>query len=285
MLTVEVDRTLLRSEAELLWRDVDVVDHAASLPADRPLMIVCEGERVAIVDKIAPHDIIGFRMAARSYPTTGGVLRSKGIRNRAQVFGYLAGNPLLRRASCRSCSGAADFPRQHAGLADFAQVLSDRLKTICPDQWSANAAAVADVEPEWLLPGGLWTSGVLNATSALPYHRDRNNFDAWSAMPVVRRGVTGGRLHFPELSHDGQPLVAPCDDGDVLFFNGQEWMHGVTPMKRRMTDGYRFSAVYYPVRKMANCLPLAAELKRGNDRRTANEVDLIERQRAQGNLQ
>ena len=58
----------------------------------------------------------------------------------------------------------------------------------------------------------------------------------------------------------------------------------MTPMAKRMADGYRISAVYYPVKNMARCLPPDEERAAAQARRTANEDSLLERQRAQGSL-
>jgi hypothetical protein len=157
------------------------------------------------------------------------------------------------------------------------------LKVSVPEQYDINTSLVSEVNPAWLMPGGLWTSGVLNETSQLPYHRDRNNFvGSWSAMPTIRRNARGGYLHFPELEVDGAPAVAACADGDVLLFNGQRWMHGVTPIEKTAKDGYRFSSVYYAVHRMRHCLDPEANLLRAQEARTRNEDTLLDRQRKTG---
>jgi hypothetical protein len=115
--------------------------------------------------------------------------------------------------------------------------------------------------------------------SPLPYHYDANNLDAWSAMPVIRRGVRGGHLHVPEY---GQ--VIACRDGDTVYFAGYNLMHGVTPLRRQDTDGYRLSAVYYAVRDLTRCLPPAEEFQQAQQKRVQREEGLLDRQRAAGLL-
>lgn len=284
---VLVSRAMEPDEALGLWRDTSP---AAALPtpelrAGRPTRIVLDGETIAVIDRLPESTLATLRWAVRRWDesvTSGGVMRSKGLRNRAGVFGFLAANPIMQRPACGQCGGSRAEPAAHMVLCSTAEVLAARLAELAPEQYAVSERAIEPVHPSWRLPGGLWTSGVVNSSSALPYHRDRNNFDAWSAMPVVRRGVRGGHLSLPELAVGGQPLVLPCGDGDVVYFNGQAWMHGVTPITRRDDDGYRFSVVYYPVRKMANCLPPAEEVARANHRRTTVERDLIERQRKAG---
>jgi hypothetical protein len=126
------------------------------------------------------------------------------------------------------------------------------------------------VLPDWrLTEASLWTSGVINKESSLPYHRDGNNFDAWSVMPVVRRGVRGGHLHLPEFD-----MVVPCRDGYSVMFYGKRIVHGVTPMAKTMPDAYRVSVVYYALRGLKNCHTYAEETAYAARRRTERETEL-----------
>lgn len=117
-----------------------------------------------------------------------------------------------------------------------------------------------------------WTSGVLNRTSGLAYHTDRNNFPGtWSAMVCVRRGIRGGHLRLPAYD-----LVVPCSDGQVVYFPGSTILHGVTPFTRAGDDAYRFTAVYYAVSGMRHCLPATVELLRARAARTDREDSIAE---------
>lgn len=280
---------VLEEDAALeMWRDTtaesDLTPNLISEPDTITIVETDDGPQVALGR--LPRQVRGeYRRAIRGYPMGAGVVRAAGIRNRAQVFGNLSRQPVLGRMACCASSGALSHPDEHQVIVAAAAFLASMLKVAVPEQYEFNQEVVSEVRPEWLLPGGLWTSGVINDTSVFPYHRDRNNFPgAWSAMPVIRRHTRGGHLHFPELEIEGQPAVAACGDGDVLLFNGQRWMHGVTPIERTQSDGYRMSAVYYPVRKMKNCLEPQEELRQAQIARTHNEDTLLERQRASGTL-
>ena len=48
-------------------------------------------------------------------------------------------------------------------------------------------------------------------------------------------------------------------------------MHGVTPMKPRSKDGYRYSIVYYALRGMKDCFTFAVETAKGAENRTKRE--------------
>lgn len=286
---VEATQVMGEDEALALWRSDTMpveVDPSIRVSGVDAVVIEVDGEPEIVVARYPADQIPHLRRALLDYPCGAGVVRSAGIRTRSQVFGFLGHNPVLQRNTCMVSTHAVHHPAEHATICAAASTLADLLAEILPDRALLGRAAVADVLPDWLLPGGLWTSGVVNRSSQFPYHRDRNNFDAWSAMPVFRRAMRGGALHFPELTVDGVPLAAECADGDVLFFNGQRWMHGVTPMrpKPHTRDGYRISAVYYPVRAMARCLPAAEEYARAQARRTEVEDTLLDRQRADGIL-
>lgn len=224
-------------------------------------------------------DLAAFRKAVLNYPCDTTTRRAAGIRNQSRVFGFISRSPVLRRAACSHCNGAIEHPEAHQGIVAAAESLAATLTKHLPEVAAEQLEQLSQVLPEWKMPGGMWTSGVVNKTSNLAYHYDRNNFDAWSAMPVVRRHTRGGHLHIPRLN-----AVLKLNDGDVLFFNGQNWVHGVTPISLLRGDAYRYSCVFYPVKKMKQCLPWEDELAHAKQWRTDNEQTLIERQRANGML-
>ena len=144
------------------------------------------------------------------------------------------------------------------------------MKAIAPEIHEKDQAVVSAVHEDWrIVPGSLWTSGNVNLSSALPYHRDRANFETWSGMPVIRRGMRGGRLDVPESG-----VTLPCRDGWVVFFNGNKLVHGVTPMKPLDDNAYRYSVVHYALRGMKDCHSAALEQIEAAKRRTAREAGM-----------
>lgn len=269
-----------------LAHDPDVGNSEALIRTNAPVMEPThEGPLLARTEDGAPAfallpyagDLAELRKAIMNYPCDSTTRRAAGIRNQSRVFGFISRSPVLRRAACSACNGAIEYPEAHAGIVNAATTLAQMLTEAFPEVAAAQRETLEAVQPEWRLPGGMWTSGVLNKTSNLAYHYDRNNFDAWSAMPVVRRHTRGGHLHIPRLN-----VVLKLNDGDVLFFNGQEWVHGVTPIEMLKPDAYRYSCVYYPVKKMKQCLPWEEEIAHAQAWRTKNEADLIKRQRENG---
>jgi hypothetical protein len=144
------------------------------------------------------------------------------------------------------------------------------MRKIAPEVYDNDKVETNAVADEWRISeDSLWTSGVINKTSTLPYHYDGNNFDMWSAMPVVRRGIRGGALSMPEYG-----VTVECRDGWVLFFPGYRYLHGVTPIAHVTKDAYRYSVVYYCLRGMKDCFTYAVEQAEARKKRTQREVGL-----------
>jgi hypothetical protein len=202
------------------------------------------------------------------------VARSKNYRSYSRTFGYSPRRPVMGREACHVTSLTRDFPHVAALLERYADQFSDWISAVDPAIVRAGQAALAEVLPDWRLGDAqLWTSGVINDTAQLPYHRDGFNFPTWSAMPVVRRGTRGGHLHLPEYG-----LVVPCADATVTYFEGHRLVHGVTPITRvKPGEGYRISVVYYALRGMKTCREHAEETSYGLTARTQREQEMAAR--------
>lgn len=208
-------------------------------------------------------------------------LRSEGrmssIRYAHRTFGYRCRQPLRRRETCSSANLEVDAPALNAALVEMTRHVEGIYAAHAPDAYAHHEATVtAAVHPDWRINAGVFTSGIINETAALPYHVDRNNLaGCWSAMLVVRRYLRGGYLHVP--AYDSW---FGCDDGHLLIFNGTETLHGVTPFRYRATPtgapAYRYSMVWYALNNMKACLPVAEELEWGNAHRSNREVERLD---------
>lgn len=199
--------------------------------------------------------------------------RANNYASRSTTFGYAPRRPLLGREGCASSAIDRDRPEVQAILNELADECARALRDFAPNIVAEDEAATSEVLPEWRMgEEKLWTSGVINDTSQLPYHRDNFNFPAWSAMPVLRRGTSGGMLHLPEYN-----LVIPCQDGYAVYFKGKELVHGVTPIHKRQPDGYRFSIVFYALRGMKDCFTHAVETRYAQRKRSERERDMARR--------
>lgn len=199
--------------------------------------------------------------------TYGETLRvERGIRNVSRTFGYAPRRPVHGREGCRSARLWAESPEGHAVLVAFAHRLQDMLTEMFPQVTEHDRDVMGAVADEWKLGETTWTSGVVNKSSSLPYHRDAFNFECWTAMPVLRRHMRGGYLHIPEYD-----VTIASRDGWAVFFPGYDLVHGVTPMRPVRPDGYRYSVVYYALRGMKNCFEHAVETAYALRKRTERE--------------
>jgi hypothetical protein len=220
-----------------------------------------------------PQDIVPeLRAAVREvrYSSSGVTRQQLGIENHSRTFGMAPRKPFQTREACRPTALSYEQPDIHKVLERTADRLSQIMREIAPDIYDKDKAETAEVADEWRISeDSLWTSGVINKTSTLPYHYDGNNFDMWSAMPVIRRGTRGGALSIPEYN-----VVIECRDGWVLFFPGFRLLHGVTPIAHVSKDAYRYTVVYYCLRGMKDCFTYAVEQAEARKRRTEREVGL-----------
>jgi len=257
-----VDQEVVHHEPDPVLRGDTVVDSATNLP-------------IMFVGGYAG-DLGEYRRAMREVKF-GLNNRASGMKNVNTNFGFTGRTPVLRRAACSICTFAHKQPKVHAVVERAASPIWETFEDALPEQAHFTRNAALGVGDDWRMAGTPWTSGVINETSALYYHFDRNNFaGSWSAMIVVRRDARGGHLHLPEYN-----LTIDCRDGDVIYFPGSQILHGVTPIARNK-NGYRISAVYYSVSKMSKCLPVEEELKWAQRQRTTQAENLMDRQRKNG---
>jgi hypothetical protein len=250
-----------------------------SVPASEPnvtrAMVAADADTGSPVFAYLPlGDVAPLRRAVLALNYSGrSTVRANGTRNASRVFGWAPRRPVYRREGCGPSGIAGEQPVQHQLICDYSDTLAALLERIDPRLREQSERAVSAVEPEWRLgESKLWTSGVINQTSVLPFHRDAYNFPAWSAMPVLRRGVDGGFLRIPEYG-----ATIACRDGWGVFFAGYDLLHGVTPMRLRRPDGYRYSVVYYALKGMKDCFTAAVEAGYARKRRTEREQEIAKR--------
>lgn len=203
----------------------------------------------------------------------GHTTRASGLQNASRTFGNAPRKPVYGRDGCKQTKLADESPAEHQELENWADRLEEMLAEIAPGVAKRDRETLDAVNVDWRIgAGSLWTSGVINRSSRLPYHRDGFNFPTWSAMPVLRRKMDGGYLSIPEYD-----ITCACRDGYALFFAGHELVHGVTPMQATASDGYRYSVVYYALRGMKDCFTYAVETAHAKRKRTEREREMARR--------
>ena len=237
------------------------------------------GEFLFMVSRF-PGDLETYRQAVLGLKMST-VIRSKTYRSASVVFGYKAPRPAMKREGCTASSLSASQPYNHTVIENVAKELEAFLILHFPERHENWMKEVEGVESDWRLNGdSLWTSGVVNKTTQLPYHRDRNNFPVISAMPWLVSGVLGGHLHLPKYDK-----TIKCQDGMVVWFVGRNVTHGVTEILSAKPTDYRFSIVYYSLLGIKDCATAAIEVGLARERRTAREQkirDDIVREQSEG---
>lgn len=268
---IKVQRKFTRDEIKA-QKGVDVPELEANITG-AGIYVDAETNEPFLVYMPLPEDLVPeLRRAVRNikYSSSGVTRQSTGVENHSRTFGMAPRKPFQTREACRPTALSYEQPEEHDVLVKTADVLADVIRKIAPEVYEKDVLETSEVDEEWRISErSLWTSGVINKTSTLPYHFDGNNFDMWSAMPVIRRGTRGGYLNIPEFD-----ATIECRDGWVLFFPGFRLLHGVTPIAHVQKDSYRYTVVYYCLRGMKDCFSYAVEQKEARKRRTEREVGL-----------
>jgi len=197
--------------------------------------------------------------------TTGS--RTQGLTTTSRTFGWRP-RLLLRADYCSLSVLARESPKPHAAVCALAEAASRMYYKVNPRLFKEHEHETRTrVRPEYVLPGGVFTSGIINRDSQLRYHHDAGNFaDVWSAMIGFKDGVQGGHLAVPEYG-----LGFEIADGSLFLFDGQGLMHGVTPFMKQRPSGYRFTVVYYSLYQMWKCKTIGEELERIRKVKTKRE--------------
>jgi hypothetical protein len=184
--------------------------------------------------------------------------RTSGLATNSRVFGYQP-RITIRRDYCCATALATEAPGPHSVIAGWGETAARYAEQVDPRGMEAQRAMLESrVKPCWRLPGGAYTSGIVNLNNPLAYHRDQGNFDGcWSAMVVFARDLEGGLLNLPELG-----VAFRFSHASIITFDGARWLHGVTPIRHRSAAAYRYSIVWYALKGMANCMTPAEELSR-----------------------
>lgn len=208
---------------------------------------------------------INMKMKTNKTDGAKGQGRLSGIRYPSRVFGFSAPKPLRRRWACSPTLLTRDYPELADILDKFTKLNWEMFMKYAPEQAAQHKQMIDEqIKDDWKIAKLPFTSGVINNTAALPYHRDSGNVaGSWSAMLALRKGVEGGALHLPEYD-----FTFGIPNGSITLFDGQGTWHGVTPLVRAKNDGYRFTLVWYAIKEMCKCLSMEEEATEAKKRAT-----------------
>lgn len=205
--------------------------------------------------------------------------RSNGLKTTSRIFGYMP-RVAFRNDFCSSTSLATEQPREHAAICNYGKQLAKLYSDFSEETYQKHLETTeSKVLEEYRIPETPFTSGIINKNNPLKYHFDSGNFkNVYSCMVVFKHKVKGGYLSMPEYN-----IGFECAHNTAMMFDGQESLHGVTPIKRESEMSRRYSIVYYSLRQIWNCLPLDEEIARLRNRKyevANNRLSDIERIKA-----
>lgn len=178
--------------------------------------------------------------------------RLSGLAVTHRTFGYQPPQPIRKRYACSRSQFNSKYPEAMEVLTQFCTVAEGVLRNFATDVADSTAKVVADrIAPAWRINGTPWTSGIINYTAALPYHRDQGNVrGSWSAMLGARHHVTGGYLHLVDYD-----TYLNIGHGSISIFDGQSVVHGVTPFEATGLNPMRVTVVTYSKLECSKCHP------------------------------
>lgn len=236
----------------------------ATLVTD-PVTIMDGNEVKVVYDKI-PFDVEKYRDAVLRIKYQESE-RTAGLKTVSRIFGYSPRNT-LRKDFCSTTSLSGDHPEEHDLICELGEKIAAHYLATAPDVYLSHKQVAGEkLRTEWMIPGTPFTSGIINKNNPLKYHFDTGNFkQVFSCMVAFKKGCEGGHLSLPEYD-----LGLEIGDATVLLFDGQEILHGVTPFKLLEEDGYRYTVVFYSLRRMWQCLTVTDEVARIRNVKTERE--------------
>jgi hypothetical protein len=184
--------------------------------------------------------------------------RSSGLISYSRVFGF---NPrhAIRRDYCSATGLSIEKPLHHAEISNFGEVISRLYKQHFPEVFKNHSDIVNEkISGDWKIKDTPFTSGIVNKNNPLKYHFDSGNIKGvLSNMVVFKKNSGGGFLSCPQYD-----IGFECADNTIILFDGQDILHGVTPIQNKASSSYRYSVVYYTLEQMWKCEPLSDEIKR-----------------------
>lgn len=193
--------------------------------------------------------------------------RTSGLPTRSRIFGF-SPRITIRRDFCNATSLQQDAPQAAALITQYATKVARYYQEFHPELYAKHQGLADKVLEEWKIKDSPFTSGIINQNNVLPYHHDSGNFkNVWSNMLAFKEDVQGGHLSVPEYD-----IGLEICDNSLTMFDGQNLLHGVTPMKRMTTRAFRYTIVYYSLQQMWQCLPAKDEVKRIQKLRTQREM-------------
>ena len=171
--------------------------------------------------------------------------RAQGCSQWSTILGSIAPNPVMRRPYPNTSSVHRVKPAKTFITAMWGACLEAEkiVKQITPQIYQRQQKLFEDIKKEWKF-GSMYTSSISNFNIAAPFHRDTGNLkDTVNIILTKRNNSKGGCLSVPDYG-----LTFEQADNSMLVYPAWKNIHGVTPIIKSSTDGYRNSLIFYPLK-------------------------------------
>lgn len=234
-------------------------------------VIIYHNNKPILLYRILPKKPNDVRWAVKNIKYGTGK-RTHGLVNTSAVFGY---NPRQENKHdyCSASAMGTSHPKQHYVISRFAQEVSKYYHEFFPDTYYEHKNKVKDkVKDQWVIKNSVFTSGIVNKNNQLKYHYDSGNFkNVYSNMVVFKGDVQGGHLVIPELD-----ISLEVADNSLTIFDGQDLLHGVSPIEYKNNKAYRYSVVYYSLERMWQCNTIEEEIDRIREKKMVREANRLD---------
>ncbi len=191
-----------------------------------------------------------------------------GLKSQSAVFGYKPRQE-NRADFCSATAMAKNSPTEHYIISEFAKEIQRDYKEYFPETFEYHTQRVKEkIKKDWVIKDSVFTSGIVNKNNQLNYHYDSGNFrGVYSNMLVFKGDVRGGNLVIPEID-----ISLEVADNSITIFDGQDLLHGVSPIEYLHKDSYRYSIVYYSLERMWQCMEVGEEIDRIRKKKMEREI-------------
>jgi len=149
---------------------------------------------------------------------------------------------------CRMTAYTAKFLERYQDCLPVFSKVSRLFKSLVPKRYKAQALAVREISPEFVIPGTVFTTVTVNKNFRTALHKDSGDYEqGFGMMTVTSVGEYGGGYTlFPQYG-----FGIDCKAGDVLAMDVHQWH-----CNSEMTGtGTRVSYIFYVREKMQKSCP------------------------------
>lgn len=227
---------------------------------DEPCNVYCNGEKILHYDNFDVSDIRKILPKIKFIRST----RVSGFQAHTKSFGYQA-KSMLKNNPCAMSRFASEQPEYNHLILSKIPKIEQIYEREFPEKYTYHQEIVnKTLLSDWILPGSVFTSGIINRNNPILYHHDSNNFKGvCSAMLNFRDNIAGGNLVLPEYN-----VKFSLKNNTIIYFEGKSILHGVTPIQCFDKTSERFSIVYYSVEALKECLSCKEEIEYIKKRKT-----------------